>query len=308
VGFSAAVGTLQQPSFAAEIRDVAGDGEVNDANLASNAASGGIGLKPYAPVSALLPATRAKLWIQEAHQLSTKLSAAGSGQPQEETLRQLDDVLSHRPKLFVKGEKLPQRVGSTALAQFTARQESDRAYRSATATMMPSGGRDPFADGPSLGELFSSALNRADVARQWGILQAQESKNESQNELRAAWNYYTQQLQFNPSSYEWNASVEEKRKRIRNDQLPTPQAVIVSDLDLRDLYRNQMLTALDDVAAEVKYHLKQTEGNGGDKRIDVSDAVDLMNQAYVACNKWFDMIDQNNVKEAEAAVRKEKHS
>ena len=92
---------------------------------------------------------------------------------------------------------------------------------------------------------------------------------------------------------------------IRNDQLPTPQAVIVSDLDLRDLYRNQMLTALDDTVAEVKYQLKQ--GDGGN-RIDVADTVDLMNQAYVACSKWFDMIGAEDVKEAEAMVRKEQQS
>jgi len=42
-----------------------------------------------------------------------------------------------------------------------------------------------------------------------------------------------------------------KEWRIRNDQPPTPQAVTVCDLDLRNLYRNQLLTALDDVTAEV---------------------------------------------------------
>jgi hypothetical protein len=74
---------------------------------------------------------------------------------------------------------------------------------------------------------------------------------------------------------------------IRNDQLPSVKAVITSDLDLRDLYRNQLLTAVDDVTAEVAYQLKlkqQSEQESIDS--DVTDVADLMNQAYTACSKW----------------------
>jgi hypothetical protein len=66
------------------------------------------------------------------------------------------------------------------------------------------------------------------------------------------------------------------------------------------LYRNQLLTALDDVTAEVGYQMKQTPD-----KIDLSDAFDLMNQAYDSCQRWFDMIDIRNVQEAEKIVRGE---
>jgi Asp-tRNA(Asn)/Glu-tRNA(Gln) amidotransferase C subunit len=251
-------------------------------------------IKPFAPVSALLPATRARLWIEGAHNVSLQLASKNLDKAERsKLLTQLNEILTHRPKLFLKGEKPLQRVGSTALAQFTASKSSPSSVTTTTNNQ-----RDPFAPSPSISEQFSTALNRADVARQWGILQAQESKTESQNEVRAAWNYYTQQLEFNPTSYEFTGSPEEKKRRIRNDQLPTPQSVIVSDLDLRDLYRNQLLTALDDVTAEVGYQLKQPIDD-----IDLSDALELMNQAHEACKRWFDMIDTRDVDEAEKIVR-----
>jgi hypothetical protein len=93
---------------------------------------------------------------------------------------------------------------------------------------------------------------------------------------------------------------------IRNDQLPSVKAVITSDLDLRDLYRNQLLTAVDDVTAEVAYQLKlkqQSEQESIDS--DVTDVADLMNQAYTACFKWFDLIALIDVQEAMEVVRNE---
>jgi len=39
---------------------------------------------------------------------------------------------------------------------------------------------------------------------------------------------------------------------IRNDSLPSVKAVITADLDLRDLYRNQVLTGVEDFRAQCK--------------------------------------------------------
>jgi hypothetical protein len=58
-------------------------------------------------------------------------------------------------------------------------------------------------------------------------------------------NYYTQQLEFDGDRYLLTSSKEDKKRMIRNDQLPTLTVVITSDLDLRDLYRNQFLTAME---------------------------------------------------------------
>lgn len=64
-----------------------------------------------------------------------------------------------------------------------------------------------------------------------------------------AFNYYTRQLSF-ADEYVLTASKEERKQLIRNDNLPSLTAVITSDLDRRDLYRNQFLTAIDDASAE----------------------------------------------------------
>jgi hypothetical protein len=92
---------------------------------------------------------------------------------------------------------------------------------------------------------------------------------------------------------------------IRNDQLPLVKAVITSDLDLRDLCRNQLLTAVDDVQAEVVYQLKLKQQSSSEEEIDVTDVVDLMNQASTACSKWFDLIARDDVQEAMEVVRNE---
>mmetsp|Transcript_26163 Transcript_26163/g.57286 ORF Transcript_26163/g.57286 Transcript_26163/m.57286 type:complete len:359 (-) Transcript_26163:130-1206(-) len=261
--------------------------------------------KPFAPTSALLPAVRAKLWIEDAHNLSEKLASTtttGNNNIREKTLEDLNTILSHRPTLFdrSKGEKPLSRVSSTSLAQFTAKNDK---------RINNNGNNkdDPFSSSRP-GERFAKALNRADVDRQWGMLQSQESKKEQENEVRAAFNYYTQQLEFNSNSYGWTGSSEERKRRIRDDQIPTPASVIASDLDLRDLYRNQLLTALDDVVAEVNYQFRQQQQKDDDANgatVDLSDTVELMNQVYVACTNWFDMIDAGAIESALEILRNE---
>ena len=88
---------------------------------------------------------------------------------------------------------------------------------------------------------------------------------------------------------------------IRNDELPSLTAVITSDLDLRDLYRNDFLTALEDVNAEVAYQIKQPEQD-----VDVTDVVQLMEQAHASISKWFDLIESADVEQAMEAVQNEK--
>ena len=146
---------------------------------------------------------------------------------------------------------------------------------------------------------LQAMFNQADVERQWGILQAGEAQREQANEIRAALNFYTQQLEFG-DSYQLTASREDRKRMIRNDQLPTLTAVITSDLDLRDLYRNELLTALDDAIAEAKYQSKEQETTG--KAVDLKDLVELMDQAESSLSKWFAMIAPDDVQEALDAI------
>jgi hypothetical protein len=117
--------------------------------------------------------------------------------------------------------------------------------------------------------------------------------------MRAAFNFYIRQLTFS-DEYMLTASKEKKKEMIRNDELPSVTAVITSDLDRRDLYRNQFLTAIDDLTAEVAYQVKQKTS----EEIDVTDTVSLMNEAHDACENWFSLIASQDVEEAITAVKK----
>eukprot|EP00553_Chaetoceros_curvisetus_P002261 CAMPEP_0204628534 /NCGR_PEP_ID=MMETSP0717-20131115/16074_1 /ASSEMBLY_ACC=CAM_ASM_000666 /TAXON_ID=230516 /ORGANISM="Chaetoceros curvisetus" /LENGTH=205 /DNA_ID=CAMNT_0051645179 /DNA_START=16 /DNA_END=630 /DNA_ORIENTATION=+ len=173
----------------------------------------------------------------------------------------------------------------------------------------------------NLGDKVAAMLNQADVERQWGMLQYAELQREQSNDMRRAFNYYTRQLNFNGDSYVLTASTDERKRMIRNDDLPTLTSVIASDLDLRDLYRNEYLTAIEDAVAEVAYQAKKqlkknksksnkendstTVGGGGNDSKDnndsdeddgdVSDVIELMTQAHVAMSKWFALISAADV-------------
>ena len=242
--------------------------------------------KPFAPPSALLPAARFKLWIDQSYAIGSKLSTTTSATESFKILEQLNQVLSNRPKLF-RGEPPITRTSSTWTAQLTtpisgANKEQYQRNRSNL----------------SIGNQVAAMLNQADVERQWGMLQSAELAKEQSNEMRAALNYYTQQLEFG-DSYLLTASKMEKKQMIRNDALPTLTAVITSDLDLRELYRNQWLTAVEDWQAEVAYQVKS-----GD--LDTKEVLDLMNQVYAACEKWFELISPEDVQVAMNTVSSER--
>ena len=82
---------------------------------------------------------------------------------------------------------------------------------------------------------------------------------------------------------------------IRSDQLPTLTAVITSDLDLRDLYRNQILTAMDDARAEVLFQMKQ-------QKPEFEDTILFIKEAYAASEDWFALIPKEDLDEAMNAV------
>ena len=89
---------------------------------------------------------------------------------------------------------------------------------------------------------------------------------------------------------------------IREDRIPDVRTVIQSDMGLRYLLRNDILTACDDARAELKYQLtKQADA----ETVDGQELLDLLLVAQSACSKWFDLIDEKNVKEALFIVSRE---
>lgn len=245
------------------------------------------GNRPYAPLEALLPVTRLKLWLDRSYALSCNLSTAKDKDEKFTILQEMDKILSNPPKLFYS-EKIDKRAkGSTA--QLT--------------TGISAANKDQYQlnrQGLNVGDKFAAMLNQADVERQWGMLQYAESKREDSNEMRAAFNFYTRQITFS-DKYILTAPKEQRKNMIRNDELPSLTAVITADLDLRDLYRNDFLNNIEDARAEVAYQVKQDDP-------DVVDTIDLVKQAYTACDKWFVLISPKDVQEAIDAVSMQSRS
>jgi hypothetical protein len=235
------------------------------------------GGKPFAPPEALLPATRLKLWFDGIYTLSCNLSKTNDQNERHEIVLKMNSIFSDRPKLFFS-EKIGKRT-ITPTAQLS--------------TSVSSANKDQYQinrKGMGVGDKVAAMLNQADVERQWGMIQYAESKREETNEMRAAFNFYTRQLSFG-DSYVLTASKEERKKMIRNDELPSLTAVITSDLDRRDLYRNQFLTVIEDAQAEVMYQSKQAID-----QVDVLDIINLVNEANVAFENWFLLIAPEDVK------------
>ena len=90
---------------------------------------------------------------------------------------------------------------------------------------------------------------------------------------------YGEQPQYTVTDPNW------KKSFIRaNDGLPDVQQVIIADLDLRDLYRNQVQVKLDDASAELY----------SDNR-DLDELKTLLQEVAVAFDQWLGRIDDADV-------------
>ena len=238
----------------------------------------GQGGKPYAPVEFLLPATRCKVWIDHAYDVSTQLAAVEDKKMQVKLLEELHEVLSSRPTLFV-GKQKP--LGRRPYTISVANKDQFQKNR----------------EGLSIPNKVAAMYTEAGMKRGWNTQQYRESKREKESDIRAAFNYYSQQLEFG-DSYLLTASKEDRKRMIRNDELPSLTSVISSDLDLRDLYRNQLLTAIEDLIAEVTYQVKLSNN----ENVDLEEIILLAKQTHTACNNWFDLIPKEDIQDALIAV------
>lgn len=117
---------------------------------------------------------------------------------------------------------------------------------------------------------------------------------------RAAMNIYTANLRYEdgittrggtkdtPNSAYDVTDPDWKKAYIRaNDGLPDVKKVIVADLDLRDLYRNQVEQKLDDAAAELYA-----------PQCDSQELRTLLKEAAVSFDQWLDRIAESDVQNA----------
>lgn len=261
--------------------------------------------RPSAPGEYLIPAARVGVYIYEALFVAEEVAKlqqsdapdAGNLPAKIQDLWAKLDALMLSPPAFIKSTDpsvsrgdayngAPSILGEIGMA---AQKRRERREQSIEADFVS----ELFEPGQLVGE-----------RRQWQQLQKAEMKREAASEVRRALNIYSTNLNFNRNKYEFKGSAQEKSRLIRDEKLPTATDVIRSDLDSRDLYRNQMQTALDDAKAEYKYVKKES---GGDvTKADLSELIGLLSAAKEAIDRWFSFIPPDDVKEALNAVQREK--
>jgi len=241
-----------------------------------------IAVAPFAPIDALLPATRVKISIDRAVQISSNLVSEENVDAKKDMLNELESILL-MPQGYNRGTtpiEVPQRPAKSYLDAYAE-----------------------YRNGVSLLEKPGAVLVQNGEIDAWKRLKRQEKAREDVDEVRAALNYYTSNLNFNPDRFVLTGTREEKSKLIREDKVPDVKGVIASDMGLRYLLRNDVLTGLDDARAELRYQMKQ---NVAAAAVDGKDLLDLLLAAQKALNKWFDLIGEEDVRAAFEIVSREK--
>jgi hypothetical protein len=125
--------------------------------------------------------------------------------------------------------------------------------------------------------------------------------------VRTSFNTYTQAIRFG-QSFQINlpqGSKERRRYLQDNDtlQLLTAETIITADLDLRDLHRNQILTNVDDLRAEVAYlqRMRSPADAPAAKEEDVDELQRIVETLVAECDTWFGFIPPPDVDAAYVA-------
>ena len=141
----------------------------------------------------------------------------------------------------------------------------------------------------------------------WKRLRQQEQSLEQNDEIRAAFNAYMNQIQYSTSQYTLSVPENVRKQMIRSDTLPDLiRQVVPSDMDLRTLYRNMVLTSVQDARAELQYQFNDattttttTTTVASVKNFDGQELLQLLRQAQEATREWFQMIDPDEIRRAE---------
>ena len=242
--------------------------------------------QPYAPfLENLLPACRVRIYIDDILRATKSLQDAPD---QQEIWRELEERLLLHPPSFVTTSEASSSKTYLQVNTWSAWNKVQSEQKRAI---------DPFNE-PVIdpASKLRQAFEQWGEQRQWKILRDRQLALERTNDMRAAFNAYTNNLVFG-ESYVFTGSSEERKRRIRNDDLPDVTSVIRSDLDLRDLYRNQVLTAIDDAKAELQYQLTSEEPKS------VTELADLLQQAKKSCDEWFRLVPDADVTAAMTAAQ-----
>lgn len=236
--------------------------------------------RPYSPNEALLPAIRVKRDVDQAVSL---LNDDGGTTDRGAVLKKLGSVfLEKRNYLGSLERRGVPKIPSEQYLESYKKMDGD----------LP---------------LQAFLIKSGDV-RTWRLLKQREKEREDADEVRAALNAYTDDLSFSAESYRLNVDRATRSTMIREDALPDVTRVITSDMGLRYLYRNRILTAMDDVRAEVAYQISslRRDGDSGAEEEGTKELLNLLAKTQQAFDGWLDLIDPNDVRRAIDTVNAEK--
>ena len=237
--------------------------------------------KPSAPLENLLPATRVKVFIDTA--TATAKAIIEDGTSKAENIALLKHLLLEPQNFMTKQEASM----STQYLKIETLKDWNRARQKEAQLQFQ-------IDRVDLLTRLNEGFEQWGERRQFQRLQRQQVALERENSMRAAFNAYTNNLIFG-DSYLLTASQEERSRLIRTyDQLPDVTSVIRSDLDLRDLFRNQVLTKMEDAKAELVYQCSKNN----ESEFDASELVSLLSEAQSCCDKWFEFVPEMDSKQA----------
>ena len=238
------------------------------------------------PVELLRPATRVRLYIERAIQI------VSSTENNVDKLAALSEFLEQETSFLTPDEeRLSRRY--LEIDTSTAWERARRKEREAREAALGIDYTTPY-------DQVNTAIQQWGQRRQFSILRGRQRNLEKANPMRAALNAYTNNLVFG-DAYQLNVQGDAKKAMVRNESLPNVNAVVVSDLDLRDLYRNQVLENMEEARAEIEYQRNQ-------KSNDLEDVLTYLHNAKQACDEWFSFIPSQDVQEALREVQNQNES
>jgi hypothetical protein len=243
------------------------------------------------PIELLRPATRIRLYIDQAVQVCDSIKARSninstgkddSMRTATEILEPLNEFFQQEPTFLTEQE--------SRLATRYLEIDTSSAWQKARRIERETKGSEIGIDYTTPYDKFNTAVQAWGDNRQFQILRARQLRLERANAMRAGFNAYTNNLVYG-DAYRLNVDGDIKKALVRNDALPNVNTVVVSDLDLRDLYRNQVLQNVDDAKSEVLYQLKS-----GD--VDVDGILQYLLEAQSSCKQWFSFVPKDDIEEA----------
>jgi hypothetical protein len=275
---------------------------------------------PYATsVEALIPAIRVRQMIDQSIDITKQLVKINNTEEQSlssinpktmmiaSNQQEKDELLQHLQQLLLQKQNFTSLydTNNSMMKSTPPSQQISSSYKQRY--------NENRAKLDALAQPGALLAQRGEIAT-WKRLQQKEYELEQNDEIRMALNIYMNNIVYTSKQYTLTVPNDVRKQMIRNEQLPDIlQQVVPSDIDLRTLYRNMILTNMQDARAELQYQCRnrlatiendniQNQKQQHLSSFDVQELLYLLQQARDALQQWFNMIELNEITNAELAM------